>query len=1097
MVLILGVLLGPECARAQSTETQQLSLEQGENFVSLRVQPEDASLSTIFQGHLDQIHRVKDEQGRVYMPGDGIEQFTTWDPDESYKVYTTGSFSVEVTGTPSSLTTATVPLEKGGNLIPFVPADPQAVDDALASVSRTLLRVEGEDDQIYEPEGTPSSLDSLRAGQGYVLYVNQPDTLRYTIQTATLMEALSLQGIETGQYIRARGRDEPGDGGGGMFAVMNSGDGLDGGTAYAFDEDRQQVTETITGGIAGGKLSNSDLSWGHVQIKYGTGPKDVVTPLHFHGQISNRNQYGRLIDLQAGEFTDTGWQWLDEVEEKLGWDRGGEYEVTYEYATSDRRLVRQGIGDSVQLEWWGPPQMDSNYNVVGAYIIWAMDKAKEIREAKSLNKAYVDIQNDYWIRDQVLLRDGVLLRGIGSLNDDGRTRSTLKVPPGQALYQWNTDYTDSDDRYDITKDPNRDRVHSSFRGRKQNFEILSGELASDGVSGFVDIQYDGNVFNNLEIFTDQYQHPNLSIERWLQDSGDYQGFYMITQSGDPNGHTVVMDDYHFRNGGGSGVGSAPQPDAKLNFDVDGLVIENTVRNHLLYTVPTETAVDDVTLRGEFWGASPLAQTAGPGNFKYTNLTFEELYTGEFFYNAIMGARPGGQVEVDGFTVDLESSSKAGFQIVLDVIVVDEMGSEFKNGTIRGYLPENYTGNQPSIIKYRDSGIGENTSLTETRLQNLTVIDNGLSMVLGANLFNLVINELDYQLASGVTDDGNPSFAALQVRDSDKDTEASHYVVYKDFTWEPAVSSTNGKGGAFVFGTNGPPSDPVDAHPLDVKFKNASVNNEHSYNSFLNEAGGTDASIINYAARLLWTDSEFRIQTEANTENTSQYWHNDLAGDSPAVRIRDCTDKITGRVSDNSGTYASDDNDEGNDYVIIDPSLLSNPNYRTATVTSGTPSVTGVQVVDENNNVISPVSGSDFQDAHKHKLRVNLDQPIGTGNTIDVGWTAKVTPPSQIKKTGLFRARKVISQDGTGGLEYTSGFGSATYDLRGTFASMESNEKIIYTASSGDTSIVTVSVQSDDYTLELTEQGTGTATITVTGEIPGVGTTQTTFEVTVE
>jgi hypothetical protein len=45
--------------------------------------------------------------------------------------------------------------------------------------------------------------------------------------------------------------------------------------------------------------------------------------------------------------------------------------------------------------------------------------------------------------------------------------------------------------------------------------------------------------------------------------------------------------------------------------------------------------------------------------------------------------------------------------------------------------------------------------------------------------------------------------------------------------------------------------------------------------------------------------------------------------------------------------------------------------------------------------------------------------------------------------------------------------------------------------------VTANVQSDDYTLELTEQSAGTATITVTGEISGVGTATTTFEVTVK
>jgi hypothetical protein len=93
--------------------------------------------------------------------------------------------------------------------------------------------------------------------------------------------------------------------------------------------------------------------------------------------------------------------------------------------------------------------------------------------------------------------------------------------------------------------------------------------------------------------------------------------------------------------------------------------------------------------------------------------------------------------------------------------------------------------------------------------------------------------------------------------------------------------------------------------------------------------------------------------------------------------------------------------------------------------------------------------------------------------------------------GLFVAREIANKS------YTSGNGPFTLDLRGTATSQESGEKITYTASSGNTSVVSASVQADGYTLELTEQGTGTATITVTGEIEGVGSTTGTFEVTIQ
>jgi hypothetical protein len=72
------------------------------------------------------------------------------------------------------------------------------------------------------------------------------------------------------------------------------------------------------------------------------------------------------------------------------------------------------------------------------------------------------------------------------------------------------------------------------------------------------------------------------------------------------------------------------------------------------------------------------------------------------------------------------------------------------------------------------------------------------------------------------------------------------------------------------------------------------------------------------------------------------------------------------------------------------------------------------------------------------------------------------------------------------------------------ATQETWEPPEYTASSGDTGVVTANVTTTKhrdkqraYTLELTEQGTGTATITIDANIPDVGTATTTFEVTVQ
>jgi hypothetical protein len=206
------------------------------------------------------------------------------------------------------------------------------------------------------------------------------------------------------------------------------------------------------------------------------------------------------------------------------------------------------------------------------------------------------------------------------------------------------------------------------------------------------------------------------------------------------------------------------------------------------------------------------------------------------------------------------------------------------------------------------------------------------------------------------------------------------------------------------------------------------------------------------------------------------------------------------VSDESGTYTSDAGDEGNDYVLIPTSLMTLAKEKTATVTSGSRTVQSVENADSDGNVqtFDPDNPQAF-DPRDPYLKVNLDAPIQAGNTITLDWTARVTPQADYSPTGVFVARPVADTS------YASGNGPFTIDLRGVASSQETQDPVQYSVSSGDSSVVTATVNSYEdpngnqvpWELELTEQSTGTATITVDAEIPGVGTAQTTFEVTVE
>lgn len=1048
----------PLSSAAQSTETQQVQLESGWNVTSFYVQPSDSSLGALFDG--SPVLMVKNEAGEVYLPTEGIEQISFWRTGKGYWVYANETHTLEVTGAQLSSEAVPIVLEEGGNLVPYLSTTTQAVEPALRSIEESLIAVEDEHGNEYAPGTASSPLDSLRSGQGYKVYVDRADTLRYPYVTRTLDEALALQGLEVGDLVRVRGARGQGD----TFKVTDSGAETDGGTVFAFDEDTTPVTETVTAPPTGStiNLSHSDLKWGSVDIRYGTASEDVISGLHLHGQFKSRSSYSRFLSHQNGSFQYSGYSFLEDLETQLGWDRGDEFEASYEHATSNRRLERQNVGNSVQLEWWGPPTLDpNNVQVAGAHLVWAMDKARRVYQNNSYEEVNVEIEDDYYVRDQIKILDGVVFEGVGPLNSDGFSRAELRVPPGEALYQWISAYHNADGKYDITKDPNRERVHSGFRGRKQAFWI-SGNADATSPIGFRNLKYNGNLPNNGDVFdTNDYSHFNLSIERYLQDSGDWQGFY---GKAEVDGKPIVMDGYHVRQVGGSGVGYSATTDKLPDFDVDQLKIHRTERNHLMYNVISgpNNWVENVDLSGAFWGGSPIAQTGNEARFR--NVTLSNILEGRYSYNAGLSLRRGGgtlrniTIDLRGSTMDSGQSFNAlnydGTGIDLDGLDVWTFNS--------GDVPSDFK--RFAIFNKRSAGSPDAKSV----FKNVTIRNEGVGPLVHSEgqgyRFNNRFENVEIIGGGGIEFQG-------KVHSNFVSTPKAIRHEYVNLTIDDQgyIAGLGGRGDEYF--------------PQDWMVENTEFNNTNQYGIVArNNVSGKDWWNLGW----FWRD--VTLNDRASTGGNSDGWVEWFEPGYQKIYIRLRNSQThQGRVSDETGTYTSGASDEGNDFVLIPTSLLTYAFETGATVTSPSDIAVSSVEVANGDGTLRSVSDSDQQDPY---LKVNLDRTINAGETISVDWTARVTPLGDFTTTGVFTARPPFDES------FTSGSGPWTVDLRGVAASMESEEKIVYTASSGDTSVVTASVQGDDYTLELTEAGTGTATITVTGEIPGVGTTSTTFEVTV-
>jgi hypothetical protein len=544
-------------------------------------------------------------------------------------------------------------------------------------------------------------------------------------------------------------------------------------------------------------------------------------------------------------------------------------------------------------------------------------------------------------------------------------------------------------------------------------------------------------------------------------------------------HQVNSIGFGGNNFGGEGADVETEGDgegAAYEMYSKNVRLQDAVRNHQIYQMPGPKK-ENWTVSGMSWAAPAKIGSKKHRESNYTEFEVKNLEQNEWFNDREIFNSIGKNITINGFMLDMSGDTSHRRHIW-----ADNWGSNtYKNGKIHLHPKSDV------------SWFRQNRFSLVTKLKNIDVVDQGggIQMItsFSPHQFNKLFENVAIDPVDGVDPLAQPwnggdigtifgfelSAPRTSVDEPTKDNlEKAMRNEFRQFEYNRTFQTR-----FFTFNEEAN-SEPY--HPYDLFFVNSAFANDPEVTAAFIRFKGEETDAAARASRLYWSDVTFNTITN---NGRSKAFHRHLRPGG-VFRIRNSQDR-SGRTSGNSGTYTSDAGDEGNDYVLIDTNLLSRPWERSATVTSGNPTVQSIEIA----NSDGTIRADDNERQEDPYLRVNLNSPIQSGNTIEVNWTARVTPLDDFRTTGLFVTRPVENQS------FTSGEGPFTIDLRGVAASQESREKIFYTASSDDTSIVTANVQNDDFTLELTEQGTGTATVTVTGSIDGVGSTTDTFEVPIE
>jgi hypothetical protein len=162
----------------EGTSTSQvIPLRKGWNIVSTSVSPAAPAMDSVFAGLQSEIRVVKNEAGERYRPEENINEIGQWDSEEAYRVYAKSDVILAIQG--DSLGSPSIALEQGWNLVPCFPSSPLSIEEAVSSITEDLGPVKDEAGRVYLPEEDPDTLEQMKPGEGYRIYVRQSTTLTY------------------------------------------------------------------------------------------------------------------------------------------------------------------------------------------------------------------------------------------------------------------------------------------------------------------------------------------------------------------------------------------------------------------------------------------------------------------------------------------------------------------------------------------------------------------------------------------------------------------------------------------------------------------------------------------------------------------------------------------------------------------------------------------------------------------------------------------------------------------------------------------------------------------------------------------------------
>ncbi len=187
----IGSPTNPATITVTNNVVQEIALGEGWNWVSFNLDMESSAVNDVL-GSLENTERgalIKSQfQYSQYVPSLGwVGPLAKVDSTRAYRVKLTADDVLEVKGMPIDFETTLVELDSGWNWVSFLPPVGLEINQALSSLTATadfIIKGQKEFAQYVDFQGWIGSLDFLRPNQGYLVYTDRSQTLKYPVTNA-------------------------------------------------------------------------------------------------------------------------------------------------------------------------------------------------------------------------------------------------------------------------------------------------------------------------------------------------------------------------------------------------------------------------------------------------------------------------------------------------------------------------------------------------------------------------------------------------------------------------------------------------------------------------------------------------------------------------------------------------------------------------------------------------------------------------------------------------------------------------------------------------------------------------------------------------